>query len=450
MRRTKSTLPLKSKIEVPWDTTDIKNADSSQSMPLEQINLPPTQPRRYFDSEALKQLTESIKQHGILQPLLVRPLDGEKHELVAGERRYRAAKEIGLKVVPVVIRELDDNAAFQLALIENLLREDLNPVEETEGILQLLAYKLNRNIEEIPTALYRLQREQKKASTVLHNVIDKDKVEGEASTHNVMGEVESDSITNVTGKEKVESETSTHNIMGEVESDSITNVTGKDKVEGKTSTHNVMGEVENDSITNVTGKEKVEGETSTHNVMGEVKNDSITNVTGKDKVEGEASTHNVMGETEKDNSVINQEPPVNPDIKIVSEVFDSLGLMTWESFVKNRLPLLNLTSDILEALRRGDLEYTKAKAIAQIQDKEERVAFLEQAIAQNWSLSEIKQRISEKKTPTSTPKTESNDYKERFNTATTKLRKSRIWSDPKKRKQIEKLLAQLETLTQVE
>ena len=396
MRRTKSTQPLKSKIEVPWDTTDIKNVDSSQSMPLEQINLPPTQPRRYFDSEALKQLTESIKQHGILQPLLVRPLDGEKHELVAGERRYRAAKEIGLKVVPVVIRELDDNAAFQLALIENLLREDLNPVEETEGILQLLAYKLNRNIEEIPTALYRLQREQKKASTVLHNVMGKEKVEGEASTHNVMGEVENDSITNVTGKEKVESEASTHNVMGEVESD------------------------------------------------------SITNVTGKEKVEGEASTHNVMGETEKDNSVINQEPPVNPDLKIVSEVFDSLGLMTWESFVKNRLPLLNLTSDILEALRRGDLEYTKAKAIAQIQDKEERVAFLEQAIAQNWSLSEIKQRISEKKTPTSTPKTESNDYKERFNTATTKLRKSRIWSDPKKRKQIEKLLAQLETLTQVE
>ncbi|WP_414530954.1 ParB/RepB/Spo0J family partition protein, partial [Nodularia chucula] len=266
-------------------------------------------------------------------------------------------------------------------------------------------------------------REQKKASTVLHNV---------------------------TGKEKIESETSTHNVMGEVESDSTTNVTGKEKIESETSTHNVMGEVENDSITNVTGKEKVEGEASTHNVMGEVKSDSITNVTGKEKVEGESSTHNVMGETEKDNSVINQEPPVNPDLKIVSEVFDSLGLMTWESFVKNRLPLLNLTSDILEALRRGDLEYTKAKAIAQIQDKEERLVFLEQAIAQNWSLSEIKQRISEKKTPTSTPKTESNDYKERFNTATTKLRKSRIWSDPKKCKQIEKLLAQLEMLTQVE
>jgi ParB family chromosome partitioning protein len=78
---------------------------------------------------------------------------------------------------------------------------------------------------------------------------------------------------------------------------------------------------------------------------------------------------------------------------------------------------------------------------------DERIAFLEQALAQNWSLSEIKQRITENKTPASTPNTESNDYKERFTAATTKLRKSRIWSDPKKRKQIEKLLAQLETLT---
>lgn len=149
-RTTKASQPLKSKIEVPWDTTGVANAGSPQSMPLDQIVLPPNQPRRYFDSEALKQLTESIKQHGILQPVLVRPLDGEKHELVAGERRYRAAKEIGLKVVPVVIRELDDNAAFQFALIENLLREDLNPVEETEGILQLLSLKLGRSVEDIP------------------------------------------------------------------------------------------------------------------------------------------------------------------------------------------------------------------------------------------------------------------------------------------------------------
>ncbi|MEL6462998.1 MAG: chromosome partitioning protein ParB, partial [Cyanobacteria bacterium J06621_15] len=113
-----------------------------------------------------------------------------------------------------------------------------------------------------------------------------------------------------------------------------------------------------------------------------------------------------------------------------------------------RLPLLNLPEDILEALRKGSLEYTKAKAIAQIKDTSERVAFLEQAIKENWSLSEIKQRISEKKTPSSTPETESNNYKERFATATTKLKRSRVWSNPKKRKQIEKLVLQLEALTQ--
>ncbi len=100
------------------------------------------------------------------------------------------------------------------------------------------------------------------------------------------------------------------------------------------------------------------------------------------------------------------------------------------------------------ALRFGSLEYTRA--IAQIPKLNERVAELEQAIANDWSLSEIRQRIIEKKTPASTVNTESNNYKERFTAATTKLRKSRIWSDPKKRKQIEKLLAQLETLTNVE
>ncbi|MBW4565822.1 MAG: ParB/RepB/Spo0J family partition protein [Mojavia pulchra JT2-VF2] len=324
MRRTKASQPLKSKIDVPWDTTGA-NAGSSQSMPLDQIVLSATQPRRYFDPEALKQLTESIKQHGILQPLLVRPVDGGKYEVVAGERRYRAAQENELKEVPVVIRELDDNAAFQLALIENLLREDLNPVEETEGILQLLALKLARSVEEIPPLLRRLQHERKEAANSSNNVIGKDE------------------------------------------------------------------------------------------------------------------TSEQQGSSAE-----------NPDLKIVEDVFESLGLMTWESFANNRLPLLNLPVDILDALRDGSIEYTKAKAIAQIPNLNERVDFLEQAIANNWSLSEIRQRISEKKAAASTDSTEPSNYKERFTAATTKLKKSRIWSDPKKRKQIEKLLSQLEALTSVE
>jgi len=120
---------------------------TAQLLPLSKIRLPQAQPRRYFDSQAMQSLVESIKQHGILSPLLVRPQGEDLYELVAGERRYRAAVSAGLDEVPVVIRELTDEDALQVALLENLQREDLNPLEETEGILQLLALKLNRTTE---------------------------------------------------------------------------------------------------------------------------------------------------------------------------------------------------------------------------------------------------------------------------------------------------------------
>jgi ParB family transcriptional regulator, chromosome partitioning protein len=426
MRRTKASQPLKSKIEVPWDTTGIKNVDSSQTIPLDQIHLPPTQPRRYFDSEALKQLTESIKQHGILQPLLVRLIGGEKHELVAGERRYRAAKEIGLKEVPVVIRELDDNAAFKLALIENLLREDLNPVDETEGILQLLALKLNRSINEIPPLLRRLQHDRKAASKSSNNVIGKQKFPSDGTDHNVI----------VKDNER--------------KLDADNNVLLKDN-EGKLDADNVIvkdNEGELDAANNVIGKNETDGLDAGDSTVKDENNNlenSSNNVIGKNEDGNLLTSNNIIVKDQNNNP--NDSNPVNSDLKIVEEVFEGLSLMTWESFANNRLPLLNLPEDILEALRKGSLEYTKARAIATIQDTSERIAFLEQAINQNWSLSEIKQYISENKTPNSTPKTESQDYKERFTAATTKLRKSPIWSDPKKRKQIEKLLDQLETLT---
>jgi ParB family chromosome partitioning protein len=120
---------------------------AAQLLPLSKIRLPQAQPRRYFDSQAMQSLVESIKQHGILSPLLVRPKGQNLYELVAGERRYRAAASAGLAEVPVVIRELTDEDALQVALLENLQREDLNPLEETEGILQLLALKLNQTTE---------------------------------------------------------------------------------------------------------------------------------------------------------------------------------------------------------------------------------------------------------------------------------------------------------------
>jgi len=129
------------------------------------------QPRRYFDPEKLEQLVQSIAQHGILEPLLIRPVKNQQYELVAGERRYRAALKLGLSEVPVVIRQLSDKDAIQLALIENLQREDLNPIEETEGILQLLAFNLELPIEMIPSLLYQMKNSLAKDVDARNNTI---------------------------------------------------------------------------------------------------------------------------------------------------------------------------------------------------------------------------------------------------------------------------------------
>lgn len=133
--------------------------DGVRMLSLEALRLPESQPRRYFDPRAMDELVGSIQRHGILQPLLVRPLGGdhtEQYEIVAGERRYRAAGEAGLSEVPVVIRKMGDEEAVQYALLENLQREDLNPVEETEGILRLLALGLKKDVEEVVSLLYRM------------------------------------------------------------------------------------------------------------------------------------------------------------------------------------------------------------------------------------------------------------------------------------------------------
>ncbi len=163
----------------PADRSRLKNitlfseeddlAPNSQAIALAQISLPRQQPRRYFDPQKLAGLVDSIKQHGILEPLLVRPLGSNCYELVAGERRYRAAKEIGLLEAPIVIREMSETEAFQVALIENLQREDLNPIEETEGILQLLALKLEKSESEVVSLLHRMLDEVK--GKVPHNVM---------------------------------------------------------------------------------------------------------------------------------------------------------------------------------------------------------------------------------------------------------------------------------------
>lgn len=109
-------------------------------MPVEFIRPGNFQPRSHFDENALNELAASIKQHGILQPLLVRPVVGEadQFELIAGERRWRAAQKAQLHEVPVIIQEFDDVTALEIGLIENLQREDLNPIEEASGYARLM------------------------------------------------------------------------------------------------------------------------------------------------------------------------------------------------------------------------------------------------------------------------------------------------------------------------
>jgi ParB/RepB/Spo0J family partition protein len=99
-------------------------------IPVNNIESNPNQPRTIFDAEALHELAASVREHGVLQPILVRPLGQNRYQLVAGERRWRASKEAGLTTIPALVEELDDDTALEIAIIENLQREDLSPLEE--------------------------------------------------------------------------------------------------------------------------------------------------------------------------------------------------------------------------------------------------------------------------------------------------------------------------------
>jgi ParB family transcriptional regulator, chromosome partitioning protein len=286
--------------------------NATNTIAITKIKLPPSQPRRYFDEHKLEELSRSIKELGILEPLLVRPLSTKSdYELVAGERRYKAALMAELTEVPVVIREMDDATTYQVRLVENLQREDLNPLEETEGILELLVLRLEMARDEVVSHLNRMR-----------NVCDR--------------------------------------------------------------------------------------------------NSELR--------------HNVMSQ---------------PQTQTIEELFGSLGRMSWESFVKNRLPLLNLPHNVLEVLRSGQLEYTKARAIARVKDEKIRNELLKTAIECNLSLSEIKQKIQvleQQSESVSSSQTEQIDLKERVDETFRRFKKAKLWDDPKKKTRIEKLLAQLEAL----
>ena len=110
----------------------------SNSLPVDLIQRGRYQPRRNFDEDKLRELADSITAQGMVQPIVVRPVDGAKYEIIAGERRWRAAQIAGLADVPVVVKEVDDQTAMAMALIENIQRDDLNPLEEATALHRLL------------------------------------------------------------------------------------------------------------------------------------------------------------------------------------------------------------------------------------------------------------------------------------------------------------------------
>ena len=120
------------------DFTNEPEVKSSLFLPLSQVESCAAQPRKQFDPDALADLADSIRQHGIIQPLTVRKLQSGYYQIIAGERRWRAARMAGLTQVPAVVIEADDRKAMELAMIENLQREDLTPMEEAEGYRTLM------------------------------------------------------------------------------------------------------------------------------------------------------------------------------------------------------------------------------------------------------------------------------------------------------------------------
>lgn len=118
---------------------DLEPLEVVQQISLVDIKPNPFQPRKVFDEEALKELAESIKEHGVLQPIIIRK-KGSKFEIVVGERRYRASQEVGLEEIPAVVRELNNQQMMELAILENLQREDLTPIEEAEAYQKLMEH----------------------------------------------------------------------------------------------------------------------------------------------------------------------------------------------------------------------------------------------------------------------------------------------------------------------
>jgi ParB family transcriptional regulator, chromosome partitioning protein len=127
-------------------------SDGPRSLPIDLVQRNPQQPRKHFDEGDLTELAGSIRTHGVLQPILVRPIADGRYEIVAGERRWRAAQRAGLHTIPAVIRELNEVEVLEIAIVENVQRTDLNPIEEAQGF-QALIDRFGRTQEEIAEAV---------------------------------------------------------------------------------------------------------------------------------------------------------------------------------------------------------------------------------------------------------------------------------------------------------
>jgi ParB family transcriptional regulator, chromosome partitioning protein len=257
------------------------------------------QPRRYFDSEALLELQESIEQLGILEPLVVRESGKDQYDLIAGERRWRCAKTLRLEKVPIVIVDLSDEEAYLAALHDNSQREDLNPIDETEYILRLLGHWMKLDIDAVKSVLYKIRNQKAR---------------------------------------------------------------------------------------------------------------------GSDSAEDDKAMETAT--------------------KIISQVKKGL---TPISFVETRLPLLKLPEDVLDAIRKGEIEYTKAKLVAKIKDPEERTKILAGAIEDKLSIREIQDYIK----PNENEKT-SDTPSAQISKTMKILKSSKVWEDPSKWKKIQSLLAKIE------
>ena len=304
-RRRRSSAKKKSSPVVDGATSE-DQAQVAQLVRLQAIKLPAQQPRRYFDEEKLEQLTASVKLYGILEPLIVRPVGKTKYELVAGERRYRAAETAGLKQVPVMVHELTDEQVVEIALLENLQRDDLNPIDETEGLLDLLCQRLRLERKAVITLLNRASSAQKRGLELSDNDIRQ--------------------------------------------------------------------------------------------------------------------------------------------LEVVDGLFTTVGRLGRESFRTNRLPLLNLPEDVLDVLREGRLEYTKAKVIARVRRKAKRQQLMGLAIEHKLSLREIKELIEEV-SDRQFIKPRGEDLQKEFK-GLLKLR-SHAWKDESKREKLVDLMNELQFLLEL-